>query len=77
MGIYAKYNLTLHAHSKAKPVRTYDIDMYKVHIYDTEHDIESYHNFPEWEDVYNCMQKFFADDYYDNWNYSITGIVFD
>ena len=79
MGIYARYDLSCYAAQRKckEPTCAYSIDSYQVLIYDTQGSSEITHDFATWQEVFNYMDRFFADEFYDEWNYRITGLVYN
>lgn len=77
MPIFHKYSLTQYAHSPAAPITPLSIDKYVVQVYDVRYYGEVIeHKFDEWSQVREYIDNFYSEPFYEDWNYSIAGLVY-
>lgn len=78
MGIHAKYDLTPEALNETEPKRHFSIDRYVITIYNMDDDLPPIEReYDTWEEVHSYMTHFVSDPFFDNYNYSVTGLVFN
>lgn len=77
MGIHAKYNLTRYAFQNKEPEMHYSIDQYVVTVSSHSCDLEYIHKYSEWKEVRNYIDRICNDSEYDDYGFSISGLVFN
>ena len=77
MGIHAKYNMTKYAFQDTEPEMHYSIDQYVVIVSSHSYDLEYIHKYSEWKEVRNYIDRICNDSEYDDYGFSVFGLVFN